>query len=951
MLDAISSVPGTVLTSSERSARAVVDAVYAGRRTAGLEAWATPAIFSWDSWVKEQWLERERSGLMLLNSLQEHALWVKVIRASRAGESLLHLDRLASAAAQASRLLADFSPASLQSSVRSGWIGDPAIFSAWLTDFEKLCQREGCVSPSRLVRQLTRFLGGEQETDRAENYDPPLGSISRSPLLLIGFDRLLASQTDLLNAWGPWQLEQADPDEAQEDILPPSERGSRFYAAQHSDSELGACCNWLQARLSANPSARLLVVSPVLQQRRGELERKLLDTRGVDGSQLAFEFSLGLPLSSIAVARSALLLLRWLAGPLSESEIDWLLTSGHSAASLREEVALAEAMREVRTSGLERPEWTLEEFIAVGRGRSRTPDSLENFGSSRHRQEHPLPENWMERLGEAQSQLMAAPKQRSPLEWVRFAETLLEVLGWPGFRPESSIAFQARERWQTMLESCGSLGFDGSEMEWAEFVAALEFAASATIFAAESTNAPVQITEPLESAGQLADGIWFLGAEEEQWPARGTQHSLLPLGLQRETAMPHSSPAADWKLAQDVTERLLGSAREVVFSYARLSGEMEARPSRLVLQALHLQRSGNESVKELPKDFCEKIPAGTDSKANPLTECFEDWSQIGFPLAAIDGGSAVLTNQSLCPFKAFATSRLAAEQWEPAQAGLNARQRGILLHNVMHRVWSGSAHGGISSLDELQGISDLRSFVRPLVEQEIDVNSREDTAHPRFGARFPKRFLKLEITRLTRLVSEWLAYEQGRLPFRIAQIETKSEITIAGLKLRLRLDRVDELPDGSRLIIDYKSSDVGPSAWSGDRPDDVQLPLYATFAMEESLEGLLFARIKPNNTEFCGKAFHANTTLLPSLKKTNGLVAKPLTELQLDQWREQIEQLGLDYLAGRAEVDPKDLSKTCERCHLHSVCRIAESRPLALALEGTDEEETEPEAGSEADVA
>ena len=70
-------------------------------------------------------------------------------------------------------------------------------------------------------------------------------------------------------------------------------------------------------------------------------------------------------------------------------------------------------------------------------------------------------------------------------------------------------------------------------------------------------------------------------------------------------------------------------------------------------------------------------------------------------------------------------------------------------------------------------------------------------------------------------------------------------MNIAGLRLRLRLDRIDQVqlinPDNdpdddsfahkpSALILDYKSSPVGPSAWSGDRPDDIQLPLYATAA-------------------------------------------------------------------------------------------------------------------------
>ena len=38
-----------------------------------------------------------------------------------------------------------------------------------------------------------------------------------------------------------------------------------------------------------------------------------------------------------------------------------------------------------------------------------------------------------------------------------------------------------------------------------------------------------------------------------------------------------------------------------------------------------------------------------------------------------------------------------------------------------------------------------------------------------------------------------------------------------------------------------------------------------------------------------------------------------------------IEQLAGDFLAGRAEVNPREYPKTCERCGLQTLCRIQES--------------------------
>jgi len=64
---------------------------------------------------------------------------------------------------------------------------------------------------------------------------------------------------------------------------------------------------------------------------------------------------------------------------------------------------------------------------------------------------------------------------------------------------------------------------------------------------------------------------------------------------------------------------------------------------------------------------------------------------------------------------------------------------------------------------------------------------------------------------------------------------------------------------------------------------------------------------------------------------------------QLDSWKETIEQFAKDFLAGRADVDPREYPKTCARCGLQTVCRVQENR---IALE-----EDEPDDGSGADSA
>jgi ATP-dependent helicase/DNAse subunit B len=203
----------------------------------------------------------------------------------------------------------------------------------------------------------------------------------------------------------------------------------------------------------------------------------------------------------------------------------------------------------------------------------------------------------------------------------------------------------------------------------------------------------------------------------------------------------------------------------------------------------------------------------------------------------------------------------------------------------------------------------------------------------------PRRYLELEELRLTALVGEWLDYEAARLDFEVLGTEVARPVELGGLALNLRLDRIDRLNDGSLLVIDYKTGDVSPKSWELPRPDDVQLPLYAGFALdpEEVLGGLVFAKVRAGEQGFAGRVGDAAATLFDGLKGNNSLVKVGLQLEQLLDWRDYIEQLARDFVAGRAEVDPREYPKTCERCGLHTLCRVQENQAQIEAAEDGEE--------------
>jgi len=880
---------GTVVAASERGVRAVANAYHRARQAEGLTAWPAPDVRDWQSFALSEWQKRNRDARMVLNSLQEQALWAEIVK-DRHGEAASFpgtLHRLALMAMDAHRLICSYAPQYLDTKTRRAWQQDAGAFSDWLATFDEECHRLECVSPARLALELAEALTNEMA--------------QRSELLLAGFDRILPAQTAFLSAWGPWR--EAGSGDAAKDVS--------FFEAADKREELAACALWCKRELTANPASRLLVVTQNEARNRGEIERALLryaepEDRSGTGKQL-FEFSLGVPLAQTALGRAALLTLRWLSDAITETEIDWLLSTGQIAANVDETRALTEFMRGLRRRNLQRTEWNLTSWIT-----QRGADQL--------------PEAWLRRMTQAKRDLENETRQtRSHLEWVELAKQLLEIAGWPGGRPLCSEQHQVTEHLKRVMDDCSSLGFDGERVPWREFVDTLERAATQALFAPESKGAPILIAGPAQSAGLEVDGIWFLGANEDAWPAAGATHPFLPIGVQREARMPHAAALFDWELAQAMTVRLLASAPQVNFSYARQAEDVEARPSRLITKIAG-------PPQELPGEL---RPAGECALA---TEEWIDQTAVPFPGGKVRGGAGVLTAQSQCPFKAFVTARLGAESWDAAEAGLTASQRGKLLHAVLKLAWD-SNQGGVSSHAALMAIADLRGFVEERVQRAM---AEELTNGEREA--MPPRYLELEHVRLTNLVTEWLRYERTRANFTVAGTEVDRVPQIESLNMRLRMDRVDRLEDGKLLVIDYKTGMVDRKSWDLPRPDDVQLPLYAGFALNEDAEcgGLVFAKIRAGEIAFDGRVRDAKSTLLPAVGANSALAKKKLTEQDLAEWREYIEQMARDFVAGGAKVDPRDREHTCKNCGLQTLCRIAE-----FEATGDDEEDIGAEGNDE----
>jgi len=260
--------------------------------------------------------------------------------------------------------------------------------------------------------------------------------------------------------------------------------------------------------------------------------------------------------------------------------------------------------------------------------------------------------------------------------------------------------------------------------------------------------------------------------------------------------------------------------------------------------------------------------------------------------------------------------------------GPDALERGLLMHEVLHAVWAEiKTHAALMDL----GTEPRRELAEREAARAVAKHARE------LPEVYTPRVAELERQRLAVRVIAWLELEARRPPFKVLESEAEHRITIGPLSLDTRVDRIDELVEGSCLLLDYKTGRVDVQAWLDIRPDDPQLPLYAV-GNREQLAAVSYACLKPGELRFAGLAEREGVaTGVPAYAaRRNRPEEAPDWRLLLAYWERNLSALAEEYAVGDARVMPKR-DETCERCHLSSLCRIHEIRGADIRDPGADD--------------
>ncbi|HSW68881.1 MAG TPA: PD-(D/E)XK nuclease family protein [Gammaproteobacteria bacterium] len=865
----------TILTPNRRLAAILLNQLNQFQIEQKKTCWRSFDILPLPSWLQRLWNEfsaKEISSLpLLLSANQKSILWEIILRQSPASDLLLQINETARLAESAYELLKlweiNFND-SLLSSTEDG-----QILQQWVKQFQKLCKKNNWMDNTNLVPLLKEALSAKKITLPEQ-------------IILAGFTEISPQHFNLIKFFeeSGTKIIHYHRDEPAESV--------KKIGLSDEETEIRTMARWAKSTLEASQTKKPYLIGCVVPQLETLRDSVLQifsevfaenNTFTLDHTLLPFNISAGKSLSSFPVIRAAIDWLKLKTQSIQLETISDLLKSPFLGEAEQEKLKRAYFENRLKQANM-------------------TSISMENFFSETS--SCPALTKRLKRYFTYLSQLK--PKQ-SISAWIKNFLELLKILGWPGERSLNSQEYQVTQRWLDLLLEFSTFDTILKPQTFSNALNWLVELSEKTIFQPQSPEAPIQILGVLEAAELPFEHLWMMGFDDSDWPAAPKPHPLIPQRLQKKFNMPHATTERELIYCEQLVKQLKCSAKHIIFSYSEKNEDIDLRPSsflndieKISLNELYLSDFSSPAQKIFAT---RQIEIFNDELA-PAIQANEN----------IHGGTHIFKQQAACPFKAFSELRLHARFIDTPTLGLRAIDRGNIVHKALELIWKSIKNSTtLITMPEQQLKEIVHTSAKEAIQQIIKFSEQSNT-----------RYLALELQRLEKLLLDWLKLESNRPEFKVVLQEHEMNMTFGDIPITIRVDRIDELADGSQLIIDYKTGKHNEiKKWFSDRPEEPQLPLYCLLS-GENISGIAFGQIHPDDMTLLGVSKkNINIKSIKTLPETH-YASATLWEQQLEDWKKLLENLSQDFQKGIANVDPKDINQVCKNCNLHTFCRVHE---------------------------
>ncbi|MES0372310.1 MAG: PD-(D/E)XK nuclease family protein [Mariprofundaceae bacterium] len=499
---------------------------------------------------------------------------------------------------------------------------------------------------------------------------------------------------------------------------------------------------------------------------------------------------------------------------------------------------------------------------------------------------------------------------QSASRWVQAIHALLLSTGMvqTGMEDEplrSNIEVRQMNAFRDALISLASADAIHSSISWTQFLSILHTACSDIKLTLPSRYPNINVMPLSQIPGLTSDHIFVLSLDEQSLPPAARPQPLLPLSLQKRYDIPMSHGALQFDASTWLWQQLLQASTHIEISYTEQKGEQTVQPSSFAKSL---------SINPAPHITTAEQIAGQMAEFETYIDA------VDMPLLAneeIRGGTAIMKNQSACPFRAFMNHRLAVASLGDTEPGIEATTKGSLIHVALEFIWNRlKSQSALLALTE----ESLNSLIRSAIEHAWEKNR---SSHSSSIQKFEKK-------RMAKLLTEWLDLETKRPSFKVVSTEQSYLLKLPEqgsrkLPLHISADRIDQDGTGRKILIDYKTgAKQSPSKWLGERMEQPQLPLYALAAQLSEHDAVSFATVRTGH-EMGFEGLAGEDTEIDGIAICDGKRGRPEGWQQvLVEWKHSFNMLAEEFVNGRCDVAPRN-SSACNYCGLESLCRVEET--------------------------
>ena len=835
-----------------------------------------PPIYSLNRWLNKEFQEfcmvsQIDKIYSILNGIEEKILWKKIIKRDLKEQKIQkkQVDNITEKVISADKIIRQYKIKNTELKAYEHNSEEQGKFNKWLNQFDSYCKQKSLVSKLSFIEFFI-------EIQKEHNI------IKKQKLLLVGFDNLNPLYEDLVSVLN--KTNSLNDYEYKEEKIEHQQK----IECENAEDEIKEIIIWIKQ----NFKKKLLIISPALSKYQiklqNELDRQIQpDIYNEYNKKKIYNSNLQRPLSKEPIVTAAINLLK-LNNPQQitlknfyESLMfnNWIDTDGFND---REQFGNYINDKKI-------PKITINLIIKL----------IKNDTKVKHLNLDSL-ENTMILISKNQT---LWGKKKKLKDWVFLTEEYWKEIKI--FEINNLLSFENSNIYDLFksLNQVSNNQIIDELIIFEEYLDILLTQLESWPATNEKDNSYIDINGFEENQMKKYDAIWVMNMNINYCPGKRPFNPFIPIKLQKKYHV--FDEVYTKKIEAMRLKRLKKLSANITISYSRKDGETKLIPSNGYFDELKPKKSFPEKNKT--KNYeCEEI----EDYLAPVI--------LGSEIS-VSGGFRSLENYNICPAWAFYENRLHANSfYEDEQDEISKKDRGNLIHELLERFWK-----------EFKNSTNLAKMSEKILQQNIDTLINQVILTFKENKPYlTSRQIKLESHYLKNIAYQWLSFEKINRPsFKVIESEEKYKINIDRITFNVKIDRIDEYEDGSKLLIDYKTgNEESISKWTKSPISSLQIPIYITFTGINNISAAGIGYIHNRNLKLVGLSRYSQDPKDADLKDCT-LSKKDGGQWQnlINSWHKDIYELASGYLSGNASVAYKKESDL-KYCAVRSLLRLAERR-------------------------